>query len=161
MGGPISKEGQGKQPARPRVRPDNVLVPLPSNRTPPAPPEHLSEVGATAWRSAYSSAPWLGSAADEQIVSIWSRLAEERDELLALIAEGGRTTSGSMGQLTSHPLIDQLRAVESEQLKFAAVLGLGSQNAARLGISVSQLARQQDTSLEEMIERRRRKPGVS
>jgi P27 family predicted phage terminase small subunit len=162
MGTTIPKEGQGRQPARLRSRTANALVPLPAMRTPPEPPKSLTAVGKEAWRRAYASAPWLGSPADEQLVGIWARLSEERADSLKRISKSGRTATGSTGQLVTHPHVDQLRHVESEMLKFAAVIGLGSQNAARLGVSVQQLARNQETNVfRELVERRRSKPGVS
>ena len=48
-----------------------------------------------------------------------------------------RTTTGSTGQRVTSPSVTQLQIVEAGQLKLAAVLGLGPQNAARLGFSVS------------------------
>jgi hypothetical protein len=119
-------------------------------------------VGVEAWTSAYLSAPWLASSADEGLVAIWSRLHEERAELLALIDKSGRTATGSMGQPTSHPHVQQLREVESEILKFSAVLGIGSLNAARLGVSIQQLAKAQETNaFRELVDRRKHREDTS
>ena len=104
--------------------------------TPPRAPSGLGEDGRAAWRAALES-PWLGSAADLGLVRIWADLHDDRAALRAMIAEGGRISTGSKGQQVSSPAVEQLRAVEAEMIRLAQTLGLGPANAARLGVRLT------------------------
>jgi P27 family predicted phage terminase small subunit len=106
---------------------------------PPAPPRVPSGLGVegrAAWTAAFVS-PWLGSGADLGLVRIFADLFDERAELRALIAEGGRIATGSKGQPVSAPAVEQLRQVEAGIARMAMALGLGPANAARLGVRLT------------------------
>lgn len=138
--GPISNQGRGK-PVRRRNKSaapaDLTLVSFNPGVSMPDSPDVLGETGRAAWSAVYASAPWLSSEADASLVQQFAELCDERAELRALIAEHGRTTRGSMGQLVDSPFVTQLRSVEGGILKLCQVLGLGPVNAARLGVSAT------------------------
>jgi P27 family predicted phage terminase small subunit len=150
--GPIAKFPQGKVAEGHRARSrQTAVVALPDAPAPSA-PDALKSGGREAWRAAFTSAPWLRSDADLDLVRQWADLHDEREELRRLVEEHGRTATGSMGQLVTSPYVEQLRAVEGQMLRLAAVLGLGPQNAARLGVAVTRL-RQAPSILEELFRR--------
>ena len=120
----------------------------------PAPPASLGESGREAWTAAFSSAPWLTTAADVGLVRIWGELHDERDELRRAIARTGRRTKGSKGQWVSAPAVAQLRDVERTLMRLAAVLGVGSANAARLGVSLDDGTPREPSELDEIRARR-------
>jgi P27 family predicted phage terminase small subunit len=107
-------------------------------------PVGLGVAGVEAWEAALASAAWLQSDADLLVLRHFADLADERAELRALIAQHGRTTTGSQGQLVESPYVGQLHRVEASMLKTAAVLGLGPTNAARLGVPLPKPADRDD-----------------
>ena len=58
-----------------------------------------------------------------------------------------------MGQVVSHPFVDQLRAVEDRILKLEAALGLSPLYRARLGIAVA-TAGEEKTQLDRLLAER-------
>ena len=158
--GPISKAARGEtRHGHPEGKSESgrsVVVALPAavGRVIPAPPSHLSEVGATAYTEAAESAPWLHTPVDWREAVRWGELEQERTELVADIAKHGRRVKGSMGQWVSSPEVTQLRGLEAAQRAVAATLGIGSLHAARLGISVQALAPKQTSPFTELLERR-------
>ena len=136
-----------------RFRPAPVAA-LTGPIKPPSPPRHLGRRGRAAWRSCWKAgATWLSPATDSEVVARYCRLLEEQDELLGLIAQTGRTSVGSMGQVVSHPFVDQLRAVEDRTLKLEAALGLSPLYRARLGIAVA-TAGKEKTQLDRLLAER-------
>jgi P27 family predicted phage terminase small subunit len=118
-----------------------VSASVPEAGAPPSAPSSLHAAGRDAWGALWASSPWLWSDVDQLLAAQWAALFDERRELLAALSDTGRTARGSMGQPVTHPVVDQLRQVENSMLKLGAVLGVGPQNAARLGISVETLRR--------------------
>ena len=117
----------------------------------PSVPDDLAAAGCDAWQAAFDSAPWLRTEADFRFVRQWADLHDEREALRRLVAEHGRVSCGSMGQQVDSPYVTQLRSVEAQILKVAALLGLGPQNAARLGVTVNQLQRRGPSVLEQLL----------
>lgn len=144
--GPISHGAKGKRTFGNR-RGGAEVVALPAVSVPVA-PERLGDAGRMAWSAAFASAPWLRSDVDVDLAGQWADLHDEREELRGLVAEHGRTARGSMGQQVDSPYVTQLRAVEAQILRLAAVLGLGPQNAARLGVAVTQIHRRAPSVLD-------------
>jgi hypothetical protein len=99
MPGPLSNEARGLRSRGGRV-PEVVALP---SMAAPAPPERLGEAGAAAWRSAFASAAWLQTDADVALVGQFADLHDERADLIALIAEEGRTLTAGPGERALTP----------------------------------------------------------
>jgi hypothetical protein len=155
--GPLSKASRGQvayghAAKSAKAKPLAVIAPA---QTTPTPPQSLGTAGIQAWNSAYKTAIWLGTEADQEIVTGYARLRDEEAELRSLIDTEGRTTPGSMGQTTDHPHVTQLRAVENSIYKALGVLGLGPVNSLRIGVQLKALQEAPESALEQLMAKRR------
>jgi P27 family predicted phage terminase small subunit len=124
----------------------------------PAPPRTLKAPGRAAWQAVFAQcSSWL-TESDDTIVERLASLHDERAELQSAIAKAGRTARGSQGQVVTHPLIEQLRAVEASISRVEQTLGFGPSNRFRLGVTVAKLA-QARSSAERVNEMYRRQMG--
>jgi P27 family predicted phage terminase small subunit len=136
--GPISNRGKDAPVRRRNAKPELAVVEdLDEHRSLPAAPDGLGEEGRQAWDEAVSECAWLADRSDSRLLAWYCELVDEREQLKELIGESGRTTRGSQGQTVSHPLVDQLRALEQQALRLASALGLGPAHKARLGVAVA------------------------
>jgi phage terminase small subunit len=136
--GPLSAVVLGRETRRPRQNAKLAQVPDAPLRTEhTSAPASLGEVGQRGWADALASAPWLTTPADLALLLIFCELLDEQTLLRGVLARGHRTVKGSRDQRVDSPVVGQLRAVESQILKFANTLGLGPMNRGRLGVALS------------------------
>ncbi len=155
--GPLSKAARGETSYghKAKAKDAKPLAVIPTRQTVSTAPKSLGSAGVKAWDSAWQTAIWLGTPADQEIVNSYAMLRDEEAELRQMIDQNGRTTPGSMGQLTDHPYVTQLRAVETSLHKTMAVLGIGSVNSLRVGVSLKALQDKPESALEQLAKKRR------
>ncbi len=117
----------------------------------PAAPETLGEAGERAWARLWTAGQaWLSPTTD---VDLLTRLCEAHDEREAMrdqIAVDGYMVAGSMGQQRAHPLLSEVRALESQITKYESLCGFTPSDRARLGYAEVKRA----SKLEELAARR-------
>lgn len=136
--------------SRARSRAGAPAVPIPPV------PRGLAAAGRAAWRRLWRVGhAWLSWDADLALLTRLCEGYDERATLQAEIAASGRTTTGSQGQLVSHPAVTQLRALEALLTRWEALCGFTPADRSRLGLSEVQRVSQ----LEAFLGRERATPA--
>ena len=124
---------QGHNSSIPKHRPSQLPIVVPD------PPSELNAYGRNLWqciweagRSAYSDKT------DFQAIARYCSLSQRRQELLKIIDEEGMITTGSTGQLVSHPACKLVDQIEGRLSPLEDRLGLNLESRLRLGISAAQ-----------------------
>lgn len=135
------KRLNGRSPGRDsggRKLPDATVVALPGagERTPPVPGHLVPEgVGAARWERLWREAgAWLSVATDIDVVTRLCELEDLRDAMHAQLAQDGLMVKGSTGQSRTHPLIDKIRALDEQLLKYERECGLTPSARGSLGV---------------------------
>jgi len=108
----------------------------PPTRTTPEAPKGLDRDRAALWARLWDRCPWLDPDLDREAVLRYLDDLLEREDILEELAVGGRTSTGSMGQLTTSPLVAQLRQVNTELGQLEAALGITSAARTRQGVEI-------------------------
>lgn len=128
------------------------LVLLPVMTKVPKEPETLGDVGRAAWQRLWTAGQgWLSATTD---IDIMSRLCEAHDEREAMrdqIDSDGYMIPGSKGQLRPHPLLTQLRALETQMTRWESECGFTPSGRSKKGTAEVRPV----TKLDQMIARRR------
>jgi P27 family predicted phage terminase small subunit len=134
-----------------RALPEPLTI-LPASTLVPTAPRGLKKPGKDAWRRLWTAGrAWLSPDGDLGVLTRLAQAYDEREELRAIIDKDGRFATGSMGQLTSHPAVDQLRALEAQMTRWEALCGFTPSDRSKLGYAeVKRVSR-----LEEFLARRR------
>ena len=146
------KERLGNPGQRPLPAP--VALRLVPDAAAPAPPPGLRKAGKDAWARLW----WLNGRANpkpflESDAALLVRLCQaydERDELRRVIRKEGRFSTGSTGQIVSHPAVDQLRTLEALITRWEGLCGLTPLDRGRLGMVTAEA----ESKLEAFLGRR-------
>lgn len=134
----------------PRAAAKVVALP-PALDGPPAAPKGLKRAGKDAWARLWQAgATWLSAEGDLGIVTRLCEAYDEREELRKIIKAEGRTARGSMGQLVTHPAVDQLRQLETLMTRYEQLCAMTPADRSRLGLSEVQRV----SKLDEFLSRR-------
>jgi P27 family predicted phage terminase small subunit len=134
---------------------------LPAQREsdgPPEPPYPLEVTGQYYWVQTWSAGKsWLSPDVDLQIVydicANRDECARIQDEIEKLPARFYETKAG---QLVTHPLITQLRALETQRTAWMAAIGFSPADRARLGLAEVRIADELDALNEKRRQREAR-----
>jgi P27 family predicted phage terminase small subunit len=105
---------------------------LPGLAAVPTPPEALQTAGRDAWQLIWSSTPYLNYQRDGYWVELFAANEDEIAFYRSQIAADGPTSTGSMGQMVAHPLIAEVRKLQTQQLAIRRELGLSPSASAKL-----------------------------
>lgn len=129
----------------------NVVALAPALDGPPVAPKTLKRAGKDAWARLWGAgASWLSPEGDLGIITRLCEAYDERDELRKIIKAEGRTSSGSMGQLVTHPAVDQVRQLETLMTRYEQLCAMTPADRSRLGLSEVQRV----SKLDEFLSRR-------
>lgn len=129
----------------------NVVALAPAIDGPPPAPKTLKRAGKGAWTRLWQAgATWLSAEGDLGIVTRLCEAYDEREELRKIIKTEGRTSKGSMGQLVTHPAVDQLRQLETLMTRYEQLCAMTPADRSRLGLSEVQRV----SKLDEFLSRR-------
>lgn len=134
---------------------DKHLPALSESAGPPEPPYPLEPVGQYYWAQTWHAGKsWLSPDVDLQIVydicANRDECARIQDDIELLPARFYETKAG---QLVTHPLITQLRALEQQRTAWMAAIGFSPADRARLGLAEVRIADEFD----QLNERKRRR----
>ncbi|WP_371646482.1 phage terminase small subunit P27 family [Streptomyces mirabilis] len=117
----------------------------------PAPPDTLGETGERAWGRLWTAGQaWLSPATDLDLLTRLCEAHDEREAMRDQVAQDGYMVTGSMGQMRAHPLLSEIRALESQMTKWESLCGFTPTDRARLGYAEVKRA----SKLEELVARR-------
>ena len=117
---------------------------------PPA-PDSLGEAGARVWDRVWTAGQaWLSPATDLDVLTRLCEAHDEREAMRDQVAQDGYMVAGSMGQMRAHPLLSEIRALESQITKYESLCGFTPTDRARLGYAEVKRA----SKLDELIARR-------
>lgn len=117
----------------------------------PAVPDSLSEAGRRAWERLWTAGQaWLSPTTDLDVLTRLCEAHDEREAMRDQVAQDGYMIPGSMGQSRAHPLLSEIRAVESQITKYESLCGFTPTDRARLGYAEVKRA----SKLDELIARR-------
>jgi P27 family predicted phage terminase small subunit len=124
---------QGHNSSIPKRRSSQLPIPVPD------PPNELNAYGTNLWHLIWEA----GSSAyndktDFMAISRYCSLSQRRRQLLKVLEEEGMITTGSTGQLVSHPAAKLLDQIEGRLSPLEDRLGLNLESRLRLGISAAQ-----------------------
>ena len=126
----------GRSPGRDaggRKLPEPVVI-LAQAAGAPSPPESLKDAGRAEWQRLWTAGrTWLSPELD---LLVMQRLCENHDmraEMLAVIATDGLTVEGYKGQPRPHPLLSEVRALESEMRRLEIECGFTPAARSKLG----------------------------
>lgn len=120
----------------PRSAANRVVALPPALDGPPSTPRALKRAGKEAWvRLWQAGASWLSAEGDLGIVTRLCEAYDEREELRKIIKAEGRTSTGSMGQLVTHPAVDQVRQLEALMTRYEQLCAMTPADRSRLGLS--------------------------
>jgi P27 family predicted phage terminase small subunit len=117
----------------------------------PAVPDSLGEAGRGAWERLWTAGQaWLSPTTDLDVLTRLCEAHDEREAMRDQVAQDGYMIAGSMGQARAHPLLSEIRAVESQITKYESLCGFTPTDRARLGYAEVKRA----SKLDELIARR-------
>ncbi|MGW1892135.1 phage terminase small subunit P27 family [Streptomyces sp. NPDC002004] len=117
---------------------------------PPA-PDTLGETGIRAWERLWTAGQaWLSPTTDLDLLTRLCEAHDEREAMRDQVAQDGYMVPGSMGQRRAHPLLSEIRAIESQMTKWESLCGFTPTDRARLGYAEVKRA----SKLEELAQRR-------
>ncbi|AEW94608.1 gp31 [Streptantibioticus cattleyicolor NRRL 8057 = DSM 46488] len=120
----------------------------------PAAPGTLGEAGRTAWDRLWTAGQaWLSPTTDLDVLTRLCEAHDEREAMRDQVAADGYMVPGSMGQMRAHPLLSEIRAVESQITKYESLCGFTPTDRARLGYAEVRRA----SKLDELIARRQQR----
>lgn len=119
----------------------------------PEPPVSLKDAGRVEWQRLWTAGrAWLSPELD---VLIMTRLCENHDlraAMLSCVARDGLTVPGYKGQPRAHPLLSEVRALESEMRRLEIECGFTPSARSKLGYAEVKRA----SKMDELLERRTR-----
>lgn len=122
---------------------------------PPA-PDTLAGAGTAAWERLWTAGQaWLSPATDLDVLTRLCEAHDEREAMRDQVAQDGYMVTGSMGQMRAHPLLSEIRALESQMTKWESLCGFTPTDRARLGYAEIKRA----SKLDELIARRQQRSG--
>jgi len=120
----------------------------------PAAPDTLGDAGQRAWERLWTAGQaWLSPATDLDVLTRLCEAHDEREAMRDQVAQDGYMVTGSMGQLRAHPLLSEIRALESQMTKWESLCGFTPTDRARLGYAEIKRA----SKLDELIARRQQR----
>ena len=129
----------GRSPGRDsggRPLPDHRVVVSPGQVSPPPVPEGLGAAGRSAWDRLWSAAPWLARDTDVDVMFLLCAAHDQWDAMHDQINEDGLMVIASTGKSRrSHPLLAQLRVLESSMTRWMESLGFTPVARSQLGAS--------------------------
>ena len=134
---------QGHASTTPTVRRSNTPIPMPD------PPSSLGPVGVTCWTDVWTVGSGVYQASDFNVIERYCSLHERRRHLLGLVEADGWLTTGSTGQVVTHPAARMVGEIEGRLVSLEDRLGLNPEARVRLGIAAVEHANRLDTFLAE------------
>lgn len=120
----------------------------------PAAPATLGEAGVKAWERLWTAGQaWLSPTTDLDVLTRLCEAHDEREAMRDQVAQDGYMVTGSMGQLRAHPLLSEIRALESQMTKWESLCGFTPTDRARLGYAEIKRA----SKLDDLIARRQQR----
>jgi P27 family predicted phage terminase small subunit len=140
----------GNPGKRPLPEPISIL-PVQAHTIPKA-PRGLGPAGRRCWRRIWAlGRAWISETSDLDIATRLAEAHDERQSLRETIAEQGYFTTGSQGQVVSHPAVAQIRALEQLMTRYESLCGLTPSDRSRLGVAeVTRMSK-----LDDFLSRRR------
>lgn len=153
MGRPPKPVEQKRRNGNPGQRPlPAPIIILPSAEMDvPDPPRGLRKAGKERWCRLWGvGAAWLSERTDWDIMVRLCEAHDEREELRREVKRRGRYSTGSQGQLVTHPAVEQLRTIENLITRWESLCGFTPSDRSRLGMAEVQRV----SKLEELIAKR-------
>lgn len=146
---PTERKRRAGNPGK-RALPEPVVQLAAVASIPPAPPA-LGETGRAVWDRVWTAGQaWLSPTTDLDVLTRLCEAHEEREAMRDQVAQDGYMVAGSMGQMRAHPLLSEIRALESQITKYESLCGFTPTDRARLGYAEVKRA----SKLDELIARR-------
>lgn len=146
---PVEMKRRNGNPGK-RPLPEPVLL-LPGITEVPEAPSSLRKIGRDAWDRLWSvGQPWLSIRTDWDIMVRLCEAHDERAMLRKEVKKVGRYSTGSQGQLVTHPAVEQLRTIENLITRWESLCGFTPSDRSRLGMA--EVARM--SKMDELIARR-------
>lgn len=92
------------------------------------------KAGEIRWTRIWREATWLSPATDGEVVTRLCEAEQLREAMRAALADEGFYVKGSQGQLRPNPLLNQIRATESQILQLERECGLTPSSRGSLGV---------------------------
>lgn len=131
---PLELKRRRGNPGKEKLPAVAETVPLaPADGVPPV-PITLQAAGRAAWERLWvAGRVWLSPQTDLDVLTRLCEYHDEREAIRAELASTGYLVAGSMGQQRINPLVNALRAVESQMTKLEGLCGFNPSDRSRLG----------------------------
>lgn len=138
-----------------RKLPEPVVV-LAQAAGAPEPPASLKEHGRVAWQQLWiAGRGWLSPELDSMVMERLCGNHDLRADMLAHIERDGLTVEGYKGQPRPHPLLAEVRALESEMRRIEVECGFTPASRSKLGYAEVRRV----SKMDELMHRRQRRDG--
>ena len=149
------KRRNGRSPGRDaggRRLPEPVTVLAAAAGAPP-PPASLKESGIAEWQRLWTAGRgWLSPELDSMVMERLCQNHDLRREMLTAVERDGLTVEGYKGQPRPHPLLSEIRALESEMRRIEVECGFTPASRSKLGYAEVKRV----SKIDELMQRRRR-----
>lgn len=132
---PVELKRRLGNPGKQRLPEPLVVLPAAALAV-PEPPRGLLKFGKEAWTRFWrAGGAWLSPEADLTWLLLLCQAHDERGALRRVLRREGHFTTGSRGQLVTHPAVGQLRALEVQITRWLALGGFTPADRSRLGLA--------------------------
>jgi P27 family predicted phage terminase small subunit len=129
----------GRSPGRDaggRPLPEPVVDVLADAAGAPPAPASLKAAGRDEWQRLWTAGRgWLSPELDAMVMERLCQNHDLRQEMLAYVERDGLTVAGYKGQPRPHPLLSEIRALESEMRRVEVECGFTPASRSKLGCS--------------------------